>query len=564
MDSSTDVSDYLGMLRRHWWVVLLLTLAGVGGAVLVTHFQPKVYESATSVLVQPAGQDTNVVGGRTKGDINLDTEAQLVRSTAVAVVAAELLRTNRPPDELAHQVAVEVPANTAVLVVTFTAGHPEAARAGSHAFAEAYLRNREESAKADLNAQIAALNAKVKQLSGTLSQVNGRLAALGDGSTLRPNLESQRSTTQNQLNNLSGKLNDLTTATVTGGKIISDARLPQTPTKPDPMLNLATGAMIGVLLGLGVALLRERLDRRVRNATDVSRRTRVPVLAELTGEAHLEGVLPPHTEGGQTFNRLRNEVVASLRPDDKVVVVAGTSRGVASTLVAANLAAALARTGSEVTLIGAHLPDSVVDAAPLATIFDVAATPGLSDVLAGRVSLAAAVQYAPRIPSLRVITTGGTASAAGLMQSQGLRDALDLLGSRPGYVVIEAPATSSSADAQSIASLADAAIIAVELRRTRRPDVSDAAEQLRRVGTPLLGAVVVPRLSGAPATPGPRPAAQVRALPPSPAPVLDLPFDLPVRPGAEPADLSSAGLAEVDLTTSTAVIRFPPGQGPRG
>jgi len=556
MDSSTDVSDYLGMLRRHWWVVLLLTLAGVGGAVLVTRVQPKVYESATSVLVQPAGQDTNVVGGRTKGDINLDTEAQLVRSTAVAVGAAELLRSETSPDELARQVAVEVPANTAVLVVTFTAGDPESARGGSHAFAEAYLRNREESAKSDLNAQISALNTKVKQLSRTLSQVNGRLAALTDSSPQRPNLESQRTTTQNQLNNLSGKLNDLTTATVTGGKIISDARLPETPIKPDPMLNLATGAMVGLLLGLGVALLRERLDRRVRTAADVSRRTRVPVLAELTGVAHLDGVLPPHEPGGRTFNRLRNEVVASLGPDDKVVVVAGASRGVASTLVAANLAAALARTGSDVTLVGAHLPDSVADTAPLATIFGVAASPGLSDVLAGRVGLAAAVQHAPRIPSLRVITTGGTASAAGLMQSQGLSDALDLLGARPGYVVIEAPATSSSADAQSLASLADAAIIAVELRRTRRPDVTDAAEQLRRVGTPLLGTVVVPRLSAAPATAGSRPPAPPRALPAAPA--------IPEPASNEPADLSSAGLAEVDLTTSTAVIRLPPGLGQRG
>ncbi|GFJ89656.1 Wzz/FepE/Etk N-terminal domain-containing protein [Phytohabitans rumicis] len=490
MDASTDISDYFGMLRRHWWVVLLCTVAGAGAALLVTAVQPKLYESSTSVLVQPAGQDTNVVGGRTKGDINLDTEAQLVRSTAVAAGAAELLRTGVAPDELARNVTAEVPANTAVLVVTYGASDPAVAQAGSHAFAEAYLRNREESAKADLNAQIAALNTKVKQLGDTLSRVNGRLAGLADGSPQRPNLESQRSTAQNQLNNLSGKLNDLTTATVTGGKIISDARLPEAPTKPDRVLNLATGAMLGVLLGLAAGLLRERLDRRVRTAADVARRGRVPVLAELTDreQPRFDDVLHPYEDGGRTFNRLRNEVVASLGPDDKIVVVAGASRGVASTLVAANLAAALARTGSDVILVGAHVP------APLAPIFGVAATPGLSDVLAGRVGLAAAVQPAPRIPSLRVVTAGGTASAAGLMQSQGLRDALDLLCARPGYVVIEAPSTSSSADAQSLASLADAAIIAVELRRTRRPEVTDAAEQLRRVGTPLLGAVVVPRL----------------------------------------------------------------------
>ncbi|MEJ3743845.1 Wzz/FepE/Etk N-terminal domain-containing protein [Actinomycetes bacterium KLBMP 9797] len=545
-----DVSDYAILLRRHWWVVLLFLTAGLGGALLVTNAQPKLYESATSVLVQPAGQDTNVVGGRTKGDINLDTEAQLVRSTAVATRAAELLRTPTAPDELARAVTVEVPANTAVLVITYGAGDPAAARAGSHAFAEAYLRNREESAKADLDAQIAALNAKVKQLSTVLTQVNGRLARLTDNSPQRPNLESQRSTTQNQLNNLSGKLNDLTTATVTGGKIISDARLPEAPSKPNRTLNLATGGMLGLLLGLAVGLARERLDRRVRSAVDVTRRSRVPVLAELSGdEPRLDDVFQPYTPGGRTFNRLRNEVVASLGPDDKVVVVTGASRGMASTMVAANLAAALARTGSDVILVGAHLPDSVTDTAPLASIFGIAPTPGLSDVLAGRVGLAEAVQPAPRIPSLRVVTTGGTASAAGLMQSQGLGDALDLLSSRPGYVVIEAPSTATSADAQSLASLADAAIVAVELRRTRRPEVTDAAEQLRRVGTPLLGAVVLPRIDVH------KLSAPLAAFPGTPARALPL----EAAGDGEPADASGAELAEVDLSNATAVIRVPPG-----
>src|SRR6185369_10437894 len=147
---------------------------------------------------------------------------------------------------------------------------------------------------------------------------------------------------------------------------------------------------------------------------------------------------------------------------------------------------------SEVVLIGAHLPDSVVDAAPLARMLGVSAVPGLSDLLAGRVGLARVLQ---RTPSLRVITTGGAATAAGLMQSQRLKDTLEALRRQGGYVVIEAPSTSSSADAQGLASLADAALLAVELRRSRRPAVLDAAEQLQRVGTPLLGAVVLPRLT---------------------------------------------------------------------
>jgi capsular polysaccharide biosynthesis protein/MinD-like ATPase involved in chromosome partitioning or flagellar assembly len=495
---SADLSHYLGMLRRHWWVLLLMTAIGIGAAVAVTRTMPKVYESATSVLVQSVDQDTNAVGGRTKTAINLDTEAKLVDSGAVAARAAELLRSTVPPTELARDVSVEVPANTTVLVITFAAATPEAAQAGSHAFAESYLRNREETARLGLNRQISLLNGKVKQLTLSLTDINNRLARSQQGSAQRSNLESQRSNAQNQLNSITGKLNVLTTATINAGNIISDARLPEEPVSPNTNLNLATGAMVGLLLGLLLAFARDRLDRRIRTAADVRQRGRIPVLAALDERTtpRFDDVLQPYGPGGRVFNRLRNEVLASLGRNDQIIVVTGATRGSATTLVAANLATALARTGSDVVLIGAHLPDSVVDAAPLARMLGVSAMPGLSDLLAGRIGLKAAMQQTPRIPSLRVITTGGAATAAGLMQSQRLRDTLEALRRQTGYIVIEAPSTSSSADAQSLASLADAAILAVELRRARRPALLDAAEQLRRVGTPLLGAVVLPRLAG--------------------------------------------------------------------
>jgi uncharacterized protein involved in exopolysaccharide biosynthesis/Mrp family chromosome partitioning ATPase len=495
---STDLSHYVGMFRRHWWVVLLATGAGLGLGAAVTSTMPKVYESTTSVLVQAVEQDTNQSGGRTKGSINLDTEAQLVGSGAVAVKAAALLRSGVSPIELARQVSVEVPANTTVLVIRFEAETPQGAQAGSHAFAEAYLRNREETARSGLDQQIKSRALKVKQLTLSLTSINSRLSKAQPGSSERSNLESLRNNSQNQLNSLTGKLNELTTTTVEAGYIISDARVPETPTSPNAMLNIATGAMLGLLAGLALAFARERLDRRLRTAADVRDRARMPVLAALDERTtpHFDDVLQPYGPGGRVFNRLRNEVLASLETGDQIIVVTGASRGSASTLVAANLAAALARTGSDVVLIGAHLPDSVVDAAPLARMLGVSAMPGLSDLLAGRVGLAKAMQRTPRIPSLRVITTGGAATAAGLMQSQRLRDTLEALRRQTGYVVIEAPSTSSSADAQSLASLADAAILAVELRRARRPMLFDAAEQLRRVGTPLLGAVVLPRLAG--------------------------------------------------------------------
>jgi Mrp family chromosome partitioning ATPase len=484
-----------------------------------------------------------------------------------------LLRSPVSPIELARDVSVEVPANTTVLVIRYSAGDPKAAQAGSHAFAEAYLRNREETAQSGLDQQIKTLSLKIRQLTASLTTINTRLAAAKPGSSERSNLESLRSNSQNQLNSLTGRLNELTTTTVGAGSIISDARLPDAPTSPKALLNMATGAMAGLLLGMALAFARERLDRRIRSAADVRDRARINVLAALDERTrpHFDDVLQPYGPGGRVFNRLRNEVLASLTTSDQIIVVTGASRGSATTLVAANLAAALARTGSDVVLIGAHLPDSVVDAAPLARMLGVAAMPGLSDLLAGRIGLAKAMQRTPRIPSLRVITTGGAATAAGLMQSQRLRDTLEALRRQAGYVVIEAPSTSSSADAQSLASLADAAILAVELRRARRPAVLDAAEQLRRVGTPLLGAVVLPRLTGRRTEEAALPAV---ALPPQGAPrpeetaVLDTehtqPMRLPTGTVSRPAlgvKPSPVRLRQVEADEVTAVIEMTPANG---
>src|SRR5205823_4438742 len=209
------------------------------------------------------------------------------------------------------------------------------------------------------------------------------------------------------------------------GKIINDAELPAAPARPSVPLFLASGGMVGLLLGVGTGLVRERTDKRVRRAADVPRRATVPVLGVLPTRLRprLDDVYPAGEPTSRTFDRLRNEALASLADDQRVIVVTGASRGLAATLVAANLAAAPARTGT-------------------------------------------------------------------------------------ADVVVEAPSAAVSADAQSLASHADTAILAVELRRTRHAEIVDAAEQLRRVGTPVLGAVVFPRLrKPLPVTPVPAAAA---------------------------------------------------------
>ena len=84
-DESLELGDYLAVLRRRWLIVLALTCAGVLIAVAAIALTPKTYSATSSVLVYAvAGQTSNPVGGTT-GSVNMDNEAQLVTSRAIAV-----------------------------------------------------------------------------------------------------------------------------------------------------------------------------------------------------------------------------------------------------------------------------------------------------------------------------------------------------------------------------------------------------------------------------------------------------------------------------------------------
>lgn len=479
-----DLSDYIGMLRRQWWVITVFTLLGITAATGFTVAQTPMYEATTSVLVLPTGvTEANLAGGRTNGTINLDTEAQLVRSLAVAQAASEMLESSATPAELVRHVSVEVPPNTAVLMITFTDPTPRGAQAGSHAFAEAYLRNREESARAEVAAQTESISEQIADLQAELQAVTDELAAQPPGSAGQALLMAQQSNLTGQLNELTTQLNRLRTTTVLGGRIISDAQLPSRPSTPVTSLNLIGGLMVGLALGTVAGLARDKLDRRIRKAADVTRRTGVPVLATLPESA------PLSTTAMAVGSRVRNEVMATLRAPHPVILVSGATPGPTAAIAAINLAAAFAYAGKEVVLVSADTSDTTISRA-----FSLPNIPGLIDALAGRARLNQIVHSPVDYPHLRVVPAGrGNGSTGLLLQSEGVRRTLTELRRRADYLVLHAPSTARSADAQSLACLSETVIIGIELGQTRVDEIADATEQFHRVGIPPLGAVALHR-----------------------------------------------------------------------
>ncbi len=140
---SFEISDYVGVLRRRWRMIVMLILLGTlaGAAYIVV--APKSYTATASVYVTPnAANAAALLGNKTSTVVNMDNEVQIVTSTSVAKLVARDLHSSLAPTALAKHVSVTVPPNTQVLQISCSEGSPRAAASCAQAFATSSLAAR--------------------------------------------------------------------------------------------------------------------------------------------------------------------------------------------------------------------------------------------------------------------------------------------------------------------------------------------------------------------------------------------------------------------------------------
>lgn len=482
-----QLGDYGGLIRRQWWLVTVAILLGLAGGMWYTATQPKIYTSTTQVLVTATGVEDDAVSStsRTRTEINLDTEAQLVTSTAVVAQAADILGTDAALSEVADRVQITVPPNTEVLSIAFSASTGAAARDGAAAFAVAYLANRSEAATTQLAARQQLRQAQLSTLTESLQVVTASLGKLAPESGERAVAEAQVQLLSAQIATLTAEANELGSTAVTPGRAITEATLPTQPSSPVLLVNLAGGAMLGLLLGFAAALLRQRSDGRLRTADAVTRVTGLPVLVSIP-QSFGVWLADATSAAGRGYVRLRNVLTARVTPDARTILVAGINAD--GSEVADNLAATLARTGAEVVLVSTHARSATARRLGLDTRWA-----GLSEVLGGQAHTSAALQVPAGLETLRVLTPGQHPErAADLLETEAAANLLSDLRRSARYVILDAPPTATSAQAQSLAALADTALVVIQAGTTSADDVDDAIEQFTAMQTSLVGSVLVP------------------------------------------------------------------------
>ncbi|MFY9928650.1 MAG: Wzz/FepE/Etk N-terminal domain-containing protein [Streptosporangiaceae bacterium] len=484
--------DYTRVLRRRWWLILLVTLIGLVASVGYYKVAHKVYTATASVYVTATSQTANqVTGGRTSGTVNLDTEAQVVQSVTVAAAAAKLMHSTETPQQLTNRVSVTVPANSQVLAIACQAASADKAAICAQSFAQAYLTYSSASTTAETNSQITALQKQIGTLQSASAKLATEIDSLPDNSSQRASAEEQLSSDHSQLSSLNGQVANLTAelADPSGGSIISNANPPAKPTSPKLLLIVPSGLLAGLLIGLLLAFLVDRRDRRIRRPHDISK-LNVPVLMSLPLRKFRPelAVAVPRSPTGRDFAELAHVLTGTLGTGNHVILVTGSSPGQGTSLVAANLAVALSRNQPNVTLVCADLEGSAIPA-----MTGLRSSPGLTDVLDRGTKVSKVVRHPAAAVRLSVIAPGSTAGPQSEdLQQDAVEQLLSELSSDSRWVVVEGPSVQSGPDAYTLAQAADAAILVTEVPRTRSDQVVDSIQHLDKIGVSVLGTVLLP------------------------------------------------------------------------
>lgn len=262
------LADLGAQLKRRWLVLVVTTVLCISAATAFALVRAPVY-SATSVLtVQPI--TANPFGNSSSSSkVNITTERAVILSTEVGKRAGEIMETSVDPHDLVERISVTSPLDSEVMEITASAGTADEAAATANAFAMGYLDVRTTAAGADAERLIKNIDGRIAELRETLTDDQNSRAA---------------ESLQQQINELSDQRSALSMMAINPGRVITVATPPSAPSSFGWPVYVAVGFAGGLLLGLVLAFLRERTDRRVGSGPRLASILGLPVVDEQGGE----------------------------------------------------------------------------------------------------------------------------------------------------------------------------------------------------------------------------------------------------------------------------------------
>ncbi|MGY1673607.1 polysaccharide biosynthesis tyrosine autokinase [Geodermatophilus sp. SYSU D00710] len=437
------LNHFLTVLRRRIRWISSVLLVCLTGAVLLSTLLPRTYESTAELYVSVTtaqGVDDLANGARFTRE-QMASFASLALTPRVLERVAEEFDVSGGAERLEDRVSVEASDSTVVIALTVVDADPARAADLANAVADRTADAVEELAPRDPD----------------------------DGSS---------------------------TVRV---EVVRPATAPASAASPDTVLNIAAGAVLGLTLGILLALARDAVDTRVRDADVLAELTTLPVLGTVgvwSGRqpGRVQVATAPHSPAAESIRQLRTNLqflrvaedpAGSARPGAHVVAVTSALSAEGKSTISVNLAVALAQTGARVLLVDADLRRPTV-----AEALRIEGGVGLTTVLARDADLEDVVQEWGTC-GLHVLPSGAIPpNPTELLGSPAMRWLVDRVRQAYDYVVVDTSPLLPVADATVLAGLVDGTVVVANASRVRRTQLSHALGNLERVSARVLGVVL--------------------------------------------------------------------------
>ncbi|HEV7721179.1 MAG TPA: Wzz/FepE/Etk N-terminal domain-containing protein, partial [Iamia sp.] len=420
-----DLLQYVQVLRRRKLTIVLVTILITGIAVAFTFLSTPVYEAtATVVLQDTVAQDVVTPSGATEDRTAIQTELEIMQSTDVR-------------DEVERRVGGEVDVSfrqrpdTKVVALRARDTNADQAAEAANTYADTYIEIRRDrqveaylATTEDIQTRRADVQEQLDTLTEPLDRINALIAAFppdGNPADLERlndqrdaesgQIDTQRAALEARINSYEDLLSrlDLSSNISEGGaQVVNEASVPSSPASPRPVQNAAVGLVMGLVLGVVAAFIKEQFDdtfSRKGGLEEVA--GGLPTLAivpEFGARARstVHSLTDPSSSVAEAYRTLRTSVQFSAMDHDvSVIQVTSSVSGEGKTTTAANLAVALARSGHRVVLV-----DNDLRRPSLHSLFGLDNAVGFTSVLLRDAQLDEAVQAVESEPRLSVIASG--------------------------------------------------------------------------------------------------------------------------------------------------------------
>jgi capsular exopolysaccharide synthesis family protein len=264
------------------------------------------------------------------------------------------------------------------------------------------------------------------------------------------------------------------------------AEAPSSAARPRVGLNLMLGAMVGLVLGLGLAFFIEYLDTSVKTMEDVESLLGVPVLAIIPKDIRLLHKEAGDTPDAEAYRILRTNIEFNRKnPQANTLSIVSGGPGEGKSTTIANLAFISAQGGYSTLVIDADLRRPVQH-----DLFDIDNKIGLTNYLTTELPLDRVI-FPTKVENLSLLPSGILPSdAVGILNSQRMSDLLSELKLRYDIVLLDSPPMLGVSDASVLASEVDQTIIVVQHRRFPRAMLTRVKQAVIGVGGTVLGVVL--------------------------------------------------------------------------